>query len=99
MIAINAPLGGVSSSQRPAPNWYASTVTWRDRPSRSEIGTSTGIVSTAWPLTLGTGTWMAVWNTIIPIAARETGSEEKGGGQPTEEAGRVTPPVHAETTR
>src|SRR5260221_12573550 len=66
--ATIAPLVGVTSSVRPAPYWNASTVTCRDRPIRSDTGTSTGIVSTAWPPTLGTGPWMIACTPIIAIA-------------------------------
>ena len=63
IIAISAPLVGVDSvAESRARFSYASTVTCRDNPnSKSESGTSKGIVNTACPLTLGTGnTWIMV---------------------------------------
>ena len=53
-------------------------MTWRESPRRSERGTRTGIVNTAWPLTLGTGTWIAMWAPIIPSAEMATGRSAIG---------------------
>jgi len=73
VTAINVPLVGVMNSVRPAPYWYARTTTWRERPIRSDIGTSTGIVSTACPLTLGIGPCRAACTSSMPSAESVTG--------------------------
>src|SRR5690349_19914455 len=71
--ATMAPLVGVTNSGSPAPYWNESTVTWREKPIKSEIGTSSGIVSTAWPLTLGTGYCSTTSPPIFASAQSVTG--------------------------
>ena len=51
--AMSTPEVGVIMLVKPSPNWKASTIAWRDTPTRSENGAMMGMVMAALAVALG----------------------------------------------
>ena len=65
--ATRTPDVGVSMLVKPSPNWKASTIAWRETPTRSENGAMMGMVMAALAVALGRMKLITAWMAYMAV--------------------------------